>query len=312
MRTLPLTLMVIFLVAFDSGAQIIKLQENFESTDSIPPVGWFVYNEAPFPIEPGTNWTVRDTGLALPGLATARSRAHSGRRAIGVSWVAGVDTATGMFRQSDCWLVSPRIRNVQVGDVLKFWATGGSTNFLDSLQIWILGTDSIPSTIEFHFASIVWPVGSTYGQFAEYTYDLSIAAGVDFWLAFRYFQDVTVEGFFVHLDDVTVEGPSSVSLIDGELPRSSQLKQNYPNPFNPATTIEFDVAQGGYATLKVFDLLGKEKATLVAEELGAGTYSTRWDASGFASGTYYYRLEVQPSGEYASRFVETKRLIFLK
>ncbi len=68
------------------------------------------------------------------------------------------------------------------------------------------------------------------------------------------------------------------------------LYQNYPNPFNPTTLIRFDVPSSGYVTLKIFDLLGKETATVLKGEVAAGKYSIPWDGSGAASGVYYYTL----------------------
>lgn len=81
------------------------------------------------------------------------------------------------------------------------------------------------------------------------------------------------------------------------LPRSLTLSQNYPNPFNPATTIEFVLPQSGRATLSVFNVSGERVATLVSDELAAGRYTYRWDASGMASGTYFYRLETAGHSE---------------
>jgi hypothetical protein len=70
-----------------------------------------------------------------------------------------------------------------------------------------------------------------------------------------------------------------------------RLDQNFPNPFNPSTTIGFQIPQSGKVSLKVYDLLGREVATLVDEELSSGIYSIPFDAQGLASGTYLYRLQ---------------------
>jgi len=66
---------------------------------------------------------------------------------------------------------------------------------------------------------------------------------------------------------------------------------NYPNPFNPVTNLEFRMPESGFVTLKVYDMLGKEVATLVNENLSPGTYRYGFDGSGFSSGVYYYKLE---------------------
>ena len=92
-----------------------------------------------------------------------------------------------------------------------------------------------------------------------------------------------------------------------EIPVTPHLYQNYPNPFNPTTTISFVMPAGtyGHTSLRVYDVLGKEVATLVDREMGAGTYKTNFNADGLSGGVYFYQLRV---GE----FSETKRLTLLK
>ena len=69
-----------------------------------------------------------------------------------------------------------------------------------------------------------------------------------------------------------------------------ELSQNYPNPFNPSTEIKFTLTKGGFTTLKVYNMLGQEVATLVNENLGVGAFKATFDASNLTSGTYLYRL----------------------
>lgn len=83
------------------------------------------------------------------------------------------------------------------------------------------------------------------------------------------------------------------------------LSQNYPNPFNPTTTIRFSIPMGGRATLKIYDLLGRNVRTLVDQFVAAGSHSLIFDAGNLASGAYFYRLE-------AGSFVRTKQLIILR
>jgi hypothetical protein len=90
-----------------------------------------------------------------------------------------------------------------------------------------------------------------------------------------------------------------------EVPKIFSLNQNYPNPFNPNTTIEYSVPQQSLATVKVFDLLGREISVLVNEKKNAGRYSVQWEASQFASGIYFYTLQ---AGEYRN----TKRMSLIK
>jgi hypothetical protein len=77
-------------------------------------------------------------------------------------------------------------------------------------------------------------------------------------------------------------------------PTVYKLSQNYPNPFNPTTTIEYQLPVDGHVSLKVYDLLGREVATLLNEEQQADYYGVEFDASRFASGVYFYRLDARP------------------
>jgi hypothetical protein len=92
---------------------------------------------------------------------------------------------------------------------------------------------------------------------------------------------------------------------DLSIPVQYSLKQNYPNPFNPTTTIEFSLPKNGNVTLKVFNVLGKEVATLVNGPVESGTHKINFDASTLNSGVYFYRID-------AGSFVDTKKMILLK
>ena len=102
-----------------------------------------------------------------------------------------------------------------------------------------------------------------------------------------------------------------VSTITQAIPFEYSLSQNYPNPFNPATVINYNIAfplnKGGQGivTLKVYDVLGNEIATLVNQKQNAGSYSVNFDATNFPSGIYYYQLT-------AGEFVQTKRMTLIK
>ncbi len=87
--------------------------------------------------------------------------------------------------------------------------------------------------------------------------------------------------------------------------RTFSLSQNYPNPFNPATIIHWEIPATGFVTLKVYDLLGREVATLVNEERQAGSYDVNFDGSKLPSGTYFYTLQT-------GSFVQTNKMLLLK
>jgi hypothetical protein len=104
---------------------------------------------------------------------------------------------------------------------------------------------------------------------------------------------------------VDTSSATGISAHDNEIPKMYTLLQNYPNPFNPSTYISFTLPYRSQVSLKVYDILGKEVATLVNEVKSAGSYTNQWYASQFASGVYFYRLT-------AGSFFETKKLLLLK
>lgn len=120
---------------------------------------------------------------------------------------------------------------------------------------------------------------------------------------------ITIAGGIPYdLSFVHVAG-SDVVLAVNNIPRNAparfSLSQNFPNPFNPATTLQFELAETHFVTLKVFDLLGREVATLVNERKPQGTYTVRFDASKFSSGAYFCKLAVD--GE-----IVTKKMTLLR
>ena len=107
-------------------------------------------------------------------------------------------------------------------------------------------------------------------------------------------------------DDVVLSLSSSVSSNENGIPDMFKLEQNYPNPFNPQTAIGFSLLAVGNVSLKVFDILGREVATLINnEELHAGKHEIEFDASKLSSGIYFYQLR-------GGNFSETKKMLLLK
>lgn len=90
-----------------------------------------------------------------------------------------------------------------------------------------------------------------------------------------------------------------------KIPNSYKLGQNYPNPFNPITNIEFAIPKSGYVEIKIYNIIGKEIATLVSDPYTAGEYIVSFDASSLSSGIYFYRISVND-------FVDTKKMTVLK
>ncbi|MCH7974192.1 MAG: T9SS type A sorting domain-containing protein [Bacteroidetes bacterium] len=98
---------------------------------------------------------------------------------------------------------------------------------------------------------------------------------------------------------------TDVKEISNSIPNNFVLSQNYPNPFNPSTNINFSVPLSSFVIVKVYDVLGKEVASLVNEELKAGSYKFNFNAKGLTSGVYFYRLT-------AGNFTQTKKMILLR
>ncbi len=118
---------------------------------------------------------------------------------------------------------------------------------------------------------------------------------------------VTIPGVKVYKDSSRLAvwySPNSVT-EQSVAPRQYELSQNYPNPFNPSTTIRYALPHSIRVSLKVYNTLGQEVATLVNETKPAGVYTVQFDAGGLASGVYYFRLQ-------AGDFVHTKKMLVVR
>ena len=107
------------------------------------------------------------------------------------------------------------------------------------------------------------------------------------------------------IDDLAWSSTTDISNLDNQIPNRFSLGQNYPNPFNPSTRIQYQVSNGSQVSLKVYDVLGNQVATLVDEYKPAGSYEVDFKAINLASGMYLYKIQ-------AGSFVETKKMILLR
>jgi hypothetical protein len=110
----------------------------------------------------------------------------------------------------------------------------------------------------------------------------------------------------------TTNGGVITDVNENNIPGEFSLSQNYPNPFNPSTNIKFTISDFGFVSLKVYDVLGNEVATLVNEEKPAGEYEIEFNShSGLSgikelsSGIYFYQLKTEG-------YIETKKMLLLK
>src|SRR3989339_282803 len=191
---------------------------------------------------------------------------------------------------------------------------GGSAIALDkSGNVFVTGS-STNVTTAFDYTTIKYSPDGTEEWTIKYT-NSDFAGSIEepFGLFVDTLSNVYVTGMSA-LDYATVkyvQTPTSVDIFPLNIPDRFTLEQNYPNPFNPSTTIRYAIPllggdeRGGFITMKVYDVLGNEVATLVNEEKPAGSYEVNFDAIGLPSGIYFYKLQ-------AGSFVETKKMILIK
>lgn len=129
------------------------------------------------------------------------------------------------------------------------------------------------------------------------TDSLGLTKWMSFWFQYQ------LEGAVINGDTLgIVTAIKNIHLSD---PSEFRLLQNYPNPFNASTQIRFKIPKSAFVSLKIYNVLGEEVSVLLAERLHAGEHSYNWDASGFASGLYYFQLAVND-------FREVKKMILMK
>jgi len=128
--------------------------------------------------------------------------------------------------------------------------------------------------------------------------------------------EISAKKLYYRLKQIDFNGSFEYSdIVEVEItPKNFSLEQNYPNPFNPSTTISYQLPKAGNVTLKVFDVLGREVATLVDEYRNAGSYNVQFTMNNLpavrqdvqlSSGIYFYQLK---TGD----FVETKKMLLIK
>ena len=117
-------------------------------------------------------------------------------------------------------------------------------------------------------------------------------------------------GFQLYLAGAVVDNKkygiiTNVIEIKNEVPKTFKLFQNYPNPFNPNTTIKYSIPKDGRVTLKIYNILGAEVASIINEYKTMGIYEVKFNASSLPSGIYFYKLSIE-------QYTSIKKMIFLK
>jgi CubicO group peptidase (beta-lactamase class C family) len=177
------------------------------------------------------------------------------------------------------------IATTQSGYVELNWSTATETNNH------MFEIERRQENSEFVLIGFVEGKGTTTER-QEYSYiDRSVTAGKYFYRL----KQIDYDGTFEYSNEIEVD----------TAPLSFSLEQNYPNPFNPITTIKFNLPEKEFVSLKVYDVLGNEVAVLLNEEKPAGLHSIEFEASGLASGIYFYKL-------LAGSNITTRKMILLK
>ncbi|MBL8017864.1 MAG: T9SS type A sorting domain-containing protein [Ignavibacteria bacterium] len=198
------------------------------------------------------------------------------------------------------------------GNPIVNWVTNQETTFRFSGNAcirsgWYDSTSGDKRTFS-NIGPVTMHSGDT--QIVVFSYVISTNGGSNLQnvCAIRSLSDSALKYYY---DDFKTCAPIGIEPISSEIPQKYELLQNYPNPFNPMTKLRFNipllrgVAEGRGVLLKVYDVLGKEIAVLVNENLKPGIYEIEWDASNIPSGVYFYSLII-------NEFTQTKKMVVLK
>jgi photosystem II stability/assembly factor-like uncharacterized protein len=220
-------------------------------------------------------------------------------------------TTTGEANSSALWFTSPT-NGMTGGTTLLFTTNSGAT--------WNPPVSSLPGTGNIvgitGFGSDWWVVRQaaqiyfTFNDGASWTAQYSAPAG-------NYFHITRSRAGTPTLYAVRDNGGISkatglllgINPVSNITPEQFSLGQNYPNPFNPSTNIKYQIKENSFVKLTIYDVIGREAATLVNEKLSPGTYEVEWDASNYPSGVYFYKLTASGGSK---DFTLTKKMELIK
>ncbi|MCX6121918.1 MAG: FG-GAP-like repeat-containing protein [Ignavibacteriales bacterium] len=271
----------------------------------------------------GINWVRQSSGISdwlssvdfvdqNAGWAVGQSGAIIKTTDGGNSWISQLSGTSGNLQSVDFidqntgWIVGVFLNSsgVVLGPILK--TTDGGANWINQTN----GNDKFLYSVHFIDQNTGWAVGSL-GLILKTTNGgnnwISQTSEINTALNSVYFVNNTgwAVGEAGTILKTTNGGVTFVKDAKTEIPDQFVLYQNYPNPFNPNTRIEYGISKASHITIKIFDILGREVATLINEVKSAGIYTTTFNAAKMLSGIYFYRLQ-------AGNFVETKKLVLLK
>jgi photosystem II stability/assembly factor-like uncharacterized protein len=273
----------------------------------------------------GASWFASNNGLP-PGSAIS-TLTSSGSLLFACAWGIGafVSTDNGSnWIQRSTGLTNPMVYCFAVSGTNVYAGTQDgvflTTNNGDE---WVQINNGITSSFVLSFAvSSTNVMAGTYGGGVFLTQDKGANWNTfNEGLLYTSIYSMTVSDNYIFAGTVANGGVwrrplSDISEVNDEsIPIEYQLNQNYPNPFNPSTTISWQAPVGSWQTIKVYDVLGNEVATLINEYKPAGSYEVEWNASEYPSGVYFYQLLVsalQSKDGRAGSYLETKKMILLK
>lgn len=175
--------------------------------------------------------------------------------------------------------LTPDVVNAVVGDTIKWvWLNGNHSTTSGTIPI-----DAAPWDVNLNSSN------TTYSYILEFP--------GDYYYFCRLHPEVEVG--IIYVSALTPVNPLTEAGVN------SKLKQNYPNPFNPSTKINFNNPKQGFVSLKVYDLSGREVASLVNEALKQGNYEIEFKANKLSSGTYFYFIQT-------SEYTEIKKMVLVK
>jgi hypothetical protein len=189
--------------------------------------------------------------------------------------------------------------------LLGRWSTGKDVNWAydptsDVQQLWPMNEDLSYSNATLKTAAMGgFPLGDLYHWWGPLSAEDKYTA----WKAQKDAEDTRITNW--QLTGIDPNGGNSVKQLPGNVPAQFTLNQNYPNPFNPTTMIDYSVPVKGFVSLKIYNILGQEVATIFSGVQPAGNYSATFDGSRLASGVYMYSLQSEGVSI-------TKKLVLMK
>ncbi|MGD0036355.1 MAG: T9SS type A sorting domain-containing protein [Bacteroidota bacterium] len=186
--------------------------------------------------------------------------------------------------------------------IIQFGGSFGFTYSPNSLNVSIGDTVNWQGDFSMHpLSSTSVPVGaSSFHQASGSVFTYSVTVAGTYLYQCDFHSSLGMTGSFTASKATDIE-KDRTSLR----PDAFKLGQNFPNPFNPTTTISFDIPFQTYVSIKIYNLIGQEVATIMSGNMAAGGYTKIWNAAAMPSGVYFYRLQT-------GSFTDIKKLVILK